>query len=107
MGPLRLYSIIFGSLAGASLVVGYLLASRRKSPEQRERERRARINTIGRITDGTVQDVCELPAGNGGHSTPVQLLIFNYDVAGGSYEASPDITHLRQHIKPTGCKIGG
>ena len=105
MDPLRFYTIVVGSVAGASLLVGYLLAKRRKSPEQRERERRARINRVGRITVGTVVDLYEEPGSNG-HASVSQLLVFNYDVAGVTYEASQDITHLRQYIDLKRCKLG-
>ena len=34
------------------------------------------------------------------------VLIYTYDVAGVSYEASQDVTHLRQHIDMHTCRIG-
>ena len=40
-----------------------------------------------------------------GHG-PQQLLIYSYDVGGVSYEASQDITHLRQFIDVNSCKLG-
>jgi hypothetical protein len=105
MESVRLLYILIGGLAGASLVAGYLLSSRRKTPEQRERERRERINAIGRITDGIVLDFCEAPPKQG-QSTPVQLLVFNYDVAGVTYEASQDISHLREYVDLQNGKLG-
>ena len=38
--------------------------------------------------------------------SPIQLLIYTYDVAGVSYEASQEVTHLRQHIDMHSCRIG-
>ncbi|MCI0347895.1 MAG: hypothetical protein L0Z53_00580 [Acidobacteriales bacterium] len=105
MESLRLFYILIGGVACASLVAGYLLSLRRKSPEQRERERRERINAIGRITDGIVLDFHEVPA-KGGQSSPVQLLVFNYDVAGVTYEASQDISHLRDYVDLQNGKLG-
>lgn len=66
-------------------------------------ERRFRISSSGRITDGTVLDASEyveegLP--------PVQLLIYTYDVAGVTYECSQDITQLRHFVDVHTCKIG-
>ena len=72
-------------------------------PEQRERQRRQRLAQIGRICDGTVLDVQEISA-NGRGST--QLLIYSYDVGGVSYEASQDVTHLRQIADIESCKLG-
>ena len=113
IGTLRLYSIYpFALAAGATLTAGlvyWLLRSQRKTPEQRERERRQRIAAMGRITDGTVVDVCEVPAegkGNGHAAIPAQMLIFHYDVAGVTYEASQDITQLRHFIDLHTCRVG-
>src|SRR5215475_9793698 len=105
MESVRLFYILIGGLAGASLVAGYLLSGRRKTPEQRERERRERINAIGRITDGIILDFCEGPPKKG-QSSPTQLLVFNYDVAGVTYEASQDISHLREYVDLQNGKLG-
>ena len=88
-------------VVGASVAVW--VRSRRKTPEQRERERRQRLSQTGRITDGTVLDVQEMNAN--GHG-PVQLIIYTYDVAGVQYEASQDITHLRQFVNVHSCRLG-
>ncbi len=77
--------------------------SRRKTPQQLERERRLRLNATGRITDGTVLDVHEERRPRG----PIQqLLIYRYDVAGVSYEASQDVTYLRHLLDLHSCRIG-
>lgn len=86
----------------AAVSVAYWIRSRKKTPEQREQERRVWISQKGRITDGTVMDVHEAEQG----SAPVQLLIYNYDVAGVSYEASQDVTHLRQFVDMHSCRLG-
>lgn len=99
---LRLYSIAGGLFMAVSLSAFYVVRRRRKSPEQLERQRRDFLQKVGRIIDGTVIDVAEFDQ----HGSPVQLLIYTYDVAGVSYEASQDITHLRQHIDMHTCRIG-
>lgn len=86
--------------AGGSLLVWWL---RRKTPEQRERERRLRIAERGRITDGTVIDVSEISAN--GHGS-MQLLIYQYDVAGVTYECSQDVTSLRHTLDLHSCRLG-
>ena len=94
MNPLRFYPAVLMAVAAASAFTALYLRRHRKSPEERERERRDLVNRIGRITDGTITDVQETtPDGHG----PVQFLIYTYDVGGVSYEASQDVTHLRQH----------
>jgi hypothetical protein len=69
-----------------------------------EYEHRTELTRGGRIIDGTVIDVHELEE----TSTQRQmiLLIYTYDVAGVSYEASQDVTHLRQFIDLYSCRLG-
>jgi len=86
-----------------TLAVGAWARRHRKTPEQIERERRFRISESGRITDGTVIDVSHLNLNGSGE---MQLLIYKYDVAGVSYEASQDITHLRHMVDLHSCRIG-
>lgn len=104
MTSLRLYPILAGSVVAAS--IGYLLLSRgeKKSPEQLERMRRTKLTQEGRIIDGNVIDVHELEETETGHQ--MILLVYKYDVAGVTYEASQDITHLRQFIDLYSCRLG-
>ena len=55
------------------------------------------------ITDGTVIDVNEIQIGG---SEEIQLLVFRYDVAGVSYEASQDVTTLRHRVDLHSCRSG-
>ena len=100
-GP-RFYSVLAGVALLCAAGAGYWLRGRRKSPEQLERERRLRISQHGRITDGSVLDVQEVSNGRG----DIQLIIYSYDVAGVSYEASQDITGLRHRVDIHSCKLG-
>lgn len=104
MSPLRVYSLVFGGSV-AAVVVGtiYWLRSHRKTPQQRELERRTRLSVAGRITDGTVLDIQQYaPEGQ----DPVHLLIYSYDVAGVSYECSQDVTYLRNLVDTDSCQMG-
>ena len=102
MFPFRLYTLLAGG--GAAVFAAYLLFGRKKkSSAEIERERRDWLNQIGRITDGTVIDVQEI-APNG--HPPATMLIFQYDVGGVSYEASQDVTLLRQWINLHSCRLG-
>jgi hypothetical protein len=91
--------------AGAALL-GYAMLSRRskKSPEQIENERRRELTQGGRIIDGNIIDVQELEDDVTGRQ--MILLIYSYDVAGVTYEASQDVTHLRQFIDLYSCRLG-
>jgi hypothetical protein len=102
MISLRFYTLAAGAvgLAIASLA---LLRRKPKSADELERERRSWLNEVGRITDGTVIDVQEIVP-NGHHAAI--MLIYHYDVAGVSYEASQDVTYLRQWINLHSCRLG-
>lgn len=104
MGPLRLQSILLLAVGAALLLgmVAWWILRRRKTPEERERERRTFLKEKGRITDGSILDVHELtPNGDG----PRQFLIYSYDVRGVSYEASQDVTAL-QEVDLNACRMG-
>ena len=102
MNPFRLYTLILGG-TGVAFGMYLLLRRKPKSPEDLERKRRAFIGQVGRITDGTVIDVQELPFDGRRSAT---MLIYQYDVAGVSYEASQDVTYLRQWINLHSCRLG-
>ena len=102
MIPIRLYTMILG--ASGVLLTAYLLLRRKpKGSDEVERERREWLDRVGRITDGTVIDVQQMEP-NGKKSAT--FLIFQYDVAGVSYEASQDVTYLRQLINLHSCRLG-
>jgi hypothetical protein len=102
MTPISSYSLVLGGTG--ALLLGYLLTRRKpKTPEELERERREWLDQVGRITDGTVIDVQEINATPTKFST---MLLFQYDVAGVSYEASQDVTYLRQWINLHSCRLG-
>jgi hypothetical protein len=102
MIPLRLYSLVVGG-SGVALAAYFMLRRKPKSADELEMERRAWLDQVGRITDGTVIDVQELRLNEHKAAT---LLIFQYDVAGVSYEASQDVTYLRQRINLHSCRLG-
>jgi hypothetical protein len=102
MTPIRFYILILA--AAVVLTLAYFLLRRKpKTPDDLERERREWLDRIGRITDGTVIDVQEMP---GATNRPATFLIYHYDVAGVSYEASQDVTYLRQLINLHSCRLG-
>lgn len=103
MDSLRLYGLIAAS--SVALLSAYaLLRRKRKSDDDLERERRAWLESSGRITDGTVIDVQELALQNVPRSAV--MLIYKYDVAGVSYECSQDVTYLRHWINLHSCRLG-
>ena len=102
MIPLRIILLAAG-VAVASGGAALWLATHRKSPEERERQRRTMLNAIGRLTDGTVLDVNEIDDPKLGSQ---QLLVYTYDVGGVQYECSQEVTHLRQFVDLHSCRLG-
>ncbi len=102
MFPFPLYPLLAVGL-GAAFAAYLIVGRKKKSSAEIERERRDWLNQIGRITDGTVIDVQEIVPN--GHAAAT-MLIFQYDVGGVSYEASQDVTHLRQWINLHSCRLG-
>jgi hypothetical protein len=102
MNSISIYAIaLFG--VGVVLAVYFLVRRKPKPSDELEKERRAFLDQGGRITDGTVIDVQELQAAENKFST---LLIYQYDVAGVSYECSQDVTYLRPLINLHSCRLG-
>src|SRR5262245_7986355 len=102
MNPLHLYPLLLGGV-GVALAAYALLRRKPKTADDFEKERRAFLDKVGRITDGTVIDV-QLVDSNGHRSAT--MLIYNYDVAGVAYEASQEVTYLRQWINLQSCRLG-
>ena len=102
MISIRLYALALGAIG---LAVGSYAFLRRKpkTPDELERERRIWLNQVGRITDGTVIDVHEITPNGRSAAT---MLVYQYDVAGVSYEASQDVTYPRQWINLHSCRLG-
>jgi hypothetical protein len=86
--------VIVAGLAIVATSVWYGLwfaLRKRPTPEELERGRRHFLVQSGRIVDGTVLDVCDIP-GDAGRT--LTMLFFQYRIAGVDYECSQDITDL-------------
>jgi hypothetical protein len=94
------------ALGTVAAIVGYALLARKPKTQSDafERDRRTQLAQGGRIIDGTVIDVQELDETP--NSRQMILLIYTYDVAGVTYEASQDVTYLRQFIDLYSCRLG-
>ena len=104
MKSLGYYPVL--ALGSVAAIIGYALLSRKPRTQSGsfELERRLSLTQGGRIIDGTVIDVQELDESAG--SPQMILLIYTYDVAGVTYEASQDVTYLRQFIDLYSCRLG-
>jgi hypothetical protein len=94
-------------IAGGAAIFRWL--RRPPDPEEIERRRRAHLNQIGRIVEGHIVDLVEVPQDaartrtSGAPDTPVggsnqrKLVCYNYSISGVSYETSQDVTGLQDH----------
>jgi hypothetical protein len=83
----------------AVLLVCFVLGSvilyfawRRLTPNERERRRRLQVNSLGRISNGTVVDVVS-GDGASGH-----VIHYSYSLRGVDYSASQDVSFLLDHV---------
>jgi hypothetical protein len=102
MSVFGFYTLLAGA-AAVAFAAHMVFGRKKKTLAEIERERRDWLIQVGRITDGTVIDVQEVVPN--GHPAAT-MLIFQYDVGGVSYEASQDVTHLRQWINLHSCRLG-
>ena len=105
MGPATLYmaGLISAAVVAGGVALGLLLKSRGKSAAEKERERRLRVNALGRICDGSIVEVTENrdPGGR-----PVRHLHYHYSVGGVTYSAAQDISVLRSLVQTEKCSDG-
>jgi hypothetical protein len=86
---------VVAAMAAGGLV--YWLTRKRPSPDELERDRRDGLVQKGRIIDATVLDISEVSAEESDRPLGMQLILYQYDVAGVTYECSQDVT-LLQHV---------
>jgi hypothetical protein len=64
-----------------------------------ERERRELLASIGRITDGSITDAPVPQDGDAGPSAEPLIIVYNYRIAGVTYECAQDVTCLAEHVR--------
>jgi hypothetical protein len=94
----------------AIAIVWYTFTRRRPTAEEIERERRELLARSGRITDGTIMDtmiteartaaatVLEVPAAVDPSGLTPQIIVYNYRIAGVTYECAQDVTTLAEYV---------
>lgn len=97
---------IAGGVASIAVVggaVAWLLLRKRPTGEEQETLRRKLLVQSGRLVDGMLLDVCEVPADDGHLLT---MLLFSYRIGGVDYECSQDITNLSAFGDKSQIRIG-
>jgi hypothetical protein len=106
----RFIAAICAGVAATAGIVTYILTRRKPTAEELERERRDLLARSGRITDGTIMDTMVMeartadakaletavqPEGSG--ATP-DIIVYNYRIAGVTYECAQDVTMLAEFV---------
>ncbi len=101
----KIWEIAAGAavLAGVGAVGAWMVYRKRPTPEELERARRDSLTQSGRLVDGTVLDVCEVPTEDGRTLT---MLLYGYRIGGVDYQCSQDITPLNEIIDPAQIRAG-
>lgn len=81
----------------------WLILRRRPTPEEVERARRLFLVQSGRLVDGMLLDICEVPIEDGRTLT---MLLYNYRIGGVDYECSQDITDMSGVVDPAQVRAG-
>ncbi len=91
-------------------VASYVLTRRKPTAEEIERERRDLLARSGRITDGTIMDTMVMEARSADSKAPEtsaepvsagltpDIIVYNYRIAGVTYECAQDVTTLAEYV---------
>lgn len=97
---------IAGAVAAAAVAAGatyWWLHRKRPTAEELELERRQMLVSFGRIVDGMLLDGFQVTGDDG---ITRNMLLYQYEISGVSYECSQDITPLASMVDPSAVKIG-
>jgi hypothetical protein len=99
------WEIVAGSvaIAAAGAAAIWMLVRKRPTAAELERARRQFLVQSGRLVDGMLLDVFEVPAEDGRTLT---MLLFSYRVGGVDYECSQDITDMRGVVDAAQVRAG-
>ena len=91
------------ALASAAAISAWLIFRKRPTPDEIELARRLFLTQSGRIVDGTLLDLTEVPGPTGGI---LSMLLYEYRIGGVDYECSQDITLLGDVVSPAHISVG-
>ncbi len=101
----RLIEIAAGAVvvAGVTAVGAWMVLRKRPTSEELEVARRAALTQTGRLVDGTLLDVCEVPTDDG---RTLNMLLYGYRIGGVDYQCSQDVTNMAAVVDVTIVRAG-
>jgi hypothetical protein len=102
---IRVLEIAAGAIvvAGLCAVGAWWRRRKRPSPGEIEIARRQFLFQSGRLVDGTLLEVCEIPAEGGRTLT---MLLYEYRIGGADYECTQDISDMLNVVDVTSVRAG-
>jgi hypothetical protein len=106
----RVIAAIGVGVVAAAGVASYVMTRRKPTAEEMERERRDLLARSGRITDGTIMDTMimetrsadskasEASTQPDGSAPTPDIIVYNYRIAGVTYECAQDVTTLAEYV---------
>ena len=90
-------------VAGAAWFGAWMYLRKRPTAAELEIARRHLLSQSGRLVDGTLLDVCDVPADDGRNLT---MLLYGYRIGGVDYECTQDVTELQNVIDVPAIRAG-
>jgi hypothetical protein len=115
----RLLAAAGAAVAVAIVAASYATFRRRPDADEIERRRRAHVNHVGRIAEGRVTELADVPApsasngrfamfrGSEKKSGSRKMLWYTYSISGVTYETAQDITGLEHRTAGHGEMLSG
>jgi hypothetical protein len=96
-------------VAASAGIALWWFSRKRPTADELELDRRDSLLSFGRIVDGMLLDSFEIIAEDEpgiDSGTTRQMLLYQYEISGVSYECSQDITTLAHILDPAAVKVG-
>ena len=102
---IRVLEIAAGAIvvAGLGAAGAWVVLRKKPSAEELEIARRQLLTQSGRLVDGTLLDVCEIPAEDGRTLT---MLLYGYRIGGVDYECTQDVSDLLNVLDVPAVRAG-
>jgi hypothetical protein len=105
LNAVRVLEIAAGAVvvAGLGAFGAWMVMRKRPTPEELEIARRELLSQSGRLVDGTLLDVCDIPAEDGRILT---MLLYGYRIGGVDYECTQDVTAIKNIVDVSAIRSG-
>lgn len=97
---------IAAGVAASALVCAvalWMIFRKRPTADEIEYARRHFLVQSGRLVDGMLLDIFDVPGEDGGTRA---MLLYSYRIGGVDYECSQDVTYMRMIVDPATIRVG-